>query len=44
MSEFLFITVVAALVSGGLFTRSLLERHWPEGLVSMAEANNRAMR
>jgi hypothetical protein len=29
MSEFLFLTVVAALVSGGLFTRSLLELNWP---------------
>ncbi|MDB5371136.1 MAG: hypothetical protein JWP20_2694 [Roseomonas sp.] len=32
MSEFLFITVVAVLVSGGLFTRSLLEPNWPAGL------------
>jgi hypothetical protein len=29
MSEFLFLTVVAALVSGGLFTRSILELNWP---------------
>lgn len=32
MSEFLFVTVVAVLVSGGLFTRSLLELNWPSEL------------
>jgi|EndMetStandDraft_5_1072996.scaffolds.fasta_scaffold4237266_1 hypothetical protein len=38
MSDFLFVTVVAALVMGGLFTRSLLEQHWPEGLARLADA------
>jgi hypothetical protein len=32
MSGFLFVTVVAVLVSGGLFTRSLLELNWPGDL------------
>jgi hypothetical protein len=32
MSEFLFLTVVAVLVSGGLVTRSLLELNWPGSL------------
>ena len=32
MSEFLFITVVAALVGGALYARSLMERSWPAGL------------
>ncbi|EFH13351.1 hypothetical protein HMPREF0731_0426 [Pseudoroseomonas cervicalis ATCC 49957] len=32
MSELLFVTVVAALVAGGLYARSLVELNWPAGL------------
>jgi hypothetical protein len=32
MSEFIFVTVIAVLVSGGLVTRSLLELNWPASL------------
>ena len=39
MSEFFFVTVVAALVLGGLFTRSLLEQNWPEGMHRLTDAS-----
>lgn len=32
MSEFIFITVVATLVAGGLYARSLMDLSWPKGL------------
>jgi len=35
MSAFLFVTVVAALVAGGLFARSAMERDLPAGLTRL---------
>lgn len=38
MSEFLFVTVVAALVGGGLYARSLMDLNWPAGLPRISSA------
>jgi hypothetical protein len=32
MSDFVFITVLATMVAGGLYARSLMELSWPKGL------------
>lgn len=39
MSAILFVTVVAALVGGGLYARSLMERDWPQGLPHLHAAD-----
>lgn len=39
MSAILFVTVVAALVGGGLYARSLMERDWPQGLPHLRAAD-----
>ncbi len=32
MSDMIFVFVLAALVGGGLYARSLMELSWPKGL------------
>ncbi len=39
MSAFLFVTVVAALVGGGLFARSMIERDLPVSLRALHAAD-----
>lgn len=39
MSEMIFLTVVAALVGGGLFARSVLELNWPSNLPRLHSAD-----
>jgi hypothetical protein len=38
MSEMIFLTVVAALVAGGLYARSVLELNWPSSLSRLHSA------